>query len=392
MPLPLTDSLASSARPRAWARIDLDAFAANFRVAASRAPAGRLLVVLKADGYGHSASILARAALSAGAAMMGVGDSGEALELRRAGIRGPILILGALAPGEIPDIVAADITPVVHSGGRIAALEHEAARQGKSVGVHLKVDTGMGRLGALPAKAVELAERLTHSHWLRFDGLMSHLARHEGDPANQEQAQGLAGLMAELGRRGLVPREVHLRNSAGLLDEGLVVPGETMARAGAMVLGFSGPGRKRPASLAPVLSLHTQIVFMKDVPKGSPIGYGGAHIVPRPTRLGVLSIGYADGVRSRANGKGMALVRGQRCPFLGRVSMDYTTIDLTEVAGAQVGDTATLIGGEGASELSVEEVAERADAIPYEILCGLGRRVVRVVARTPELRAIESGR
>jgi alanine racemase len=363
--------------PRAWAEWDLDALAANFAYAAARAPEGRVLFVLKADGYGHGATILARAAERLGAAMIGVGDSGEGLELRRAGVRGRILILGALAPSEIGDVVAADITPVVHSEGRLAALEDEAQRRGKCVGIHLKVDTGMGRLGALPSRALELAERISTSRGLRLLGVMSHLAGSAGDPANQEQAQALSGFLGELERRGIRPGEVHLRNSAGLLDPALRVPGETMARAGALLLGFSGSGGARPHALRPVLSLRTQIVFMKDVPKGSAVGYGGTWVAERATRLGVLSIGYADGVRSRANGKGVALIRGRRCAFLGRVSMDYTTVDLSEVPGARVGDTATLIGRSGDEELSVEEVAERAESVPYEVLCGLGRRVVR---------------
>jgi alanine racemase len=253
----------------------------------------------------------------------------------------------------------------------------------------LKVDTGMGRLGMQPSRALAVARRVASSAWLELDGIMSHLAGAgpEGAAENRRQAQAFAAVVASLRGAGFAPRNVHLRNTAGLLDRALDAPGETLARAGAALYGFSPAGRAPPAGFRAVLTLRTQIVFMKDIPAGQGVGYGGTWRSRRPTRLAIVPLGYHDGMkRGLANG-GEALLRGRRVPVAGQVSMDYSTLDITAVPGARVGDPVTLIGADGEDRLGVEEVSQQAGTIPYDVLCGLGRRVVRV-ARERQARIV----
>jgi len=318
----------------------------------------------------------------AGVIAIGVGDSTEALELRDAGDNGTLLVLGALVPSEIPGVVNAGITPVVHSQGRLAELEEEARRQHRVQPVHLKVDTGMGRLGMQPSKVVKTARAIAASPCLRFEGIMSHLAGSgaQGRLGNRQQARAFVAMLEALSAERLRPPEVHLRNSSGLLDETLSAPGETMARSGAALFGFAPDGTSLPDEIKPVISVRTQIVFLKDVEAGAHVGYGGGFVAERPTRLAVVPIGYADGVPTGLAGRGALLVRGRQAPVSGAISMDYTTLDITDIPGARVGDVATLIGSDGAASVSVEDVARAATTIPYAVLCGLGRRVVRVPA------------
>ena len=366
---------------RNWAEIDLSAFASNVRTLCERSPGGRLMAVLKADAYGHGASLLAPVAEQAGVASLGVGDSTEALELRRAGARAPILVLGALVSSEIPLVVASGITPVIHSRGRLAELEEEARRQGRVLPVHLKVDTGMARLGMRAEKVPGAAREIARSPWLRLEGLMSHLAGpgSGGDSADRAQVRRFTGLLEELSRERLRPPQVHLRNSAAIFDDELKVPGETLERAGAALYGFMA---ERPAApgLLPVLSLKTQIVFIKDVESGSRVGYGGVFAARRLTRLAVVPLGYDDGVPPGLAQAGEVLVRGRRARIAGAISMDYTTIDITDVPGAKVGDEVTFIGAQERDRITVWDVARLAGTAPHAVVCGLGRRVVRVPA------------
>ena len=246
-------------RPRSWACLDIAAFEANIRQARSRAPGGRLLVVMKGDAYGHGAIHLAAPTVQAGAAMIGVGDSSEALELRAAGITAPILILGDLVPSEMSAVVREGITPTVHSGGRLEQLEQEAARQEKIVPVHLKADTGMGRLGMLPSRLPAVARRARRardSAHVELTGLMTHLAGHgmQGRAANAAQTKLFKQLVDALAADGIRPREIHYRSSTALNDLGAEAGSfDSMARAGALLYGFSPDNaRKPPVGYRPV--------------------------------------------------------------------------------------------------------------------------------------------
>jgi alanine racemase len=368
-------------RPRVWAEIDVGTFQANLRRARSLAPRGRVIAVLKADAYGHGAVALAAASLEAGAVALAVGDSTEALRLRRAGFAAPILVLGALAESEIASVVAEGILPVINSEGRCVALEAEARRQGRRLPVHLKVDTGMGRFGVLPSRAPALARRIHESPHLSLEGLMSHLAGPVGSAANAAQARLFEDVVLTLAAEGLRPPEIHLRNTSGLLDPAPARPFETAARVGAGLYGFAPGPRPGDYPFDPVLALRAQVIFLKDLPAGFPVGYGGAQETGGPTRIGILPIGYADGWRRALQGRGTVLLRGQRAPHMGQISMDYATLDLTRIPGVEVGDVATLIGRDGAQEIRIEDVAEASGTIAYEVACGLGARVARVPVR-----------
>jgi alanine racemase len=311
----------------------------------------------------------------------GVGDSQEALELRAAGIEAPILILGTIIPQEVPQIVSHDVRVCIHSMDRIESLEAESARQGRRTRVHLMVDTGMGRLGALPPRALELARRLASSPWLDLEGLASHVsASRPNHPFTVVQFERLDGLLDDMRTEGIAPPLVHLANTAAILAGlGTEMP---LVRPGISLYGVTGP-EMGPLSeeLKPVMSLRTQVVYLKDVPAGTPIGYNGTFVTGSATRVATLPIGYNDGLAYRLSNCGRVIVRGQLAPIVGSVSMDYTMIDVGHVPGVSVGDTATLIGSDGEHTIGIGELATLVGTIPYEIVCSVGKRVRRVYLR-----------
>jgi alanine racemase len=373
----------NAAGHRVWAEIDLGALRRNaVRMVARAGPGGRILAVVKADAYGHGAVPVARALEPEPHVWgFGVGDSREALELRAAGVTAPVLVLGAIIPDEVPQVVSHDITAAIHSLDRIVSLEAEAERQGRRARVHLMVDTGMGRLGALPARAAELARRCQESAWLELEGLASHPSpSRPGHPFMEVQLRRLLELAESLKAEGIVPPLVHFANTASVLgDSGTALP---LVRPGISLYGIVPPDDEPLAGgLEPVLSLHTQVVYLKDVPADTPIGYNGTFVTARATRIATLPIGYADGLPYRLSNQGRCLVRGALAPLVGAISMDYTMVDVGHVPDVSVGEPVTLIGSAGGHHLRVRELASLVGTIPYEIPCGLGRRVARVYRR-----------
>ncbi len=369
-----------AARHRVWADIDLHALRANHARIVAALPAGAaVMAIVKADAYGHGAVAVARA-LSGRPGLwgFGVGDSAEAIELRRAGIADPILILGTIIPEEEADVVREEIRVCVHSMERIETLAAESARQGRRARVHVMVDTGMGRLGALPERALQLALAVARSEHLQLEGLASHVSSaRPGHPFTTVQRQRLAGVIEGLAARGVRPPLCHFANTAALLGGvGLDLP---LVRPGISLYGMLGPdAAARDPGFQPVLSLRTQIVYLKDVPAETPIGYNGTHVTARPTRIATLPIGYNDGLAYRLSNRGRALVRGRLAPIVGSISMDYTMIDVGAIPGVKVGDTVTLIGKDGEQQLAIGELASLVGTIPYEIACSVGKRVRRV--------------
>ncbi len=368
---------------RAWAEIDLGALQRNMARVVARLPAGTgVLAVVKADAYGHGAVPVARALLDQpGLWGFGVGDSNEALELRAAGLAAPILILGTIIPEEEAQVVSHEIRVCVHSMERVESLEQESRRQGRRTRVHLMVDTGMGRLGVLPGRALDLARAVARSPHLQFEGLASHTsASRPGHPFTRVQHQRLAALLAELRADGLDPPLVHMANTAALLGgEGASLP---LVRPGISLYGVLGPEQAAVAGpLEPVMSLRTQVVYMKDVPAGTPIGYNGTHVTARATRVATLPIGYNDGLSYRLSNRGRALVQGALAPIVGAISMDYTMLDVGHIPGVRTGDVVTLIGSDGAHAIGMPELATLIGTIPYEVCCSIGKRVRRVYVK-----------
>jgi alanine racemase len=257
-------------------------------------------------------------------------------------------------------------------------LQELARRLGQPARVHLKIDTGMGRLGVLPAKALELLEEVRRCDSLRLSGVMTHVASPEGalDPAAREQVELFDRILDQARERRLLAGWTHAANSACIFT-GLGA-GYDAVRPGISAYGVLPGGLPGAEELRPVLSLRTQIVFLKDVPAGAPVGYGATWRAPRPTRIATLPVGYNDGLAWRLGNRGEVLVRGRRAPVVGRVSMDYTMIDVGHIPGASVGDRVTLVGREGAAEIRLEELAELAGTVPYELSCAVGKRVERI--------------
>ncbi len=304
------------------------------RVAERLSAGTRVLAVVKADAYGHGAVPVARALLGEpGLWGFGVGDSQEALELRAAGIDAPILILGTIIPEEEAQVVSHDVRVCVHSRDRIATLEEESRRQARRTRVHVMVDTGMGRLGALPARALELARNRRRQPLAGAGGPRhAHVVGKPGHPFTGVQRDRLLGLLGELRREHIEPPLVHFANTAAILGgEAGTGSAAPLVRPGISLYGVLGPDTARiaePLGLQPVMSLRTQIVYMKDVPPGTPIGYNGTHVTARATRVATLPIGYNDGLAYRLSNRGRAIVRGALAPIIGSISMDYTMLDV----------------------------------------------------------------
>jgi len=365
---------------RVWADIRFDHLRENVALLQRRLkPTTRIMAVVKADAYGHGAVEVARELKRLGIDRFGVGDSGEALELREQGIDGSILVLGAIVDGEQERVVAHDVAVCIHSESRIEQLAREARRQGRRCKVHLKVDTGMGRLGVLPARALALARRIARSPWLELEGVATHFAGTQAgrDRENEAQLEAFLDVRAAIVKEGLGKPVWHAAASAALFSD---LDAEfDLVRPGLALYGIAPPGAGAAArKLKPVLSLHTQVIFLKDVPAGTPIGYGRTFRTSSKTRIATVPLGYNDGLPTRVSNRGHALVKGTRAPIVGRVSMDYTMLDVGGIRGVKVGEPVTLIGEDQGEELRLEELATAAEIIPHEILCSLGRRVARI--------------
>ncbi len=369
---------------RVWAEIDLSALKNNISRIRERLPSGvGIISVVKADAYGHGALPVARASLDAGVGILAVGDSNEALELRNGGVLAPILILGALIEEEVGWVVSFDIIPSLHGPGMIPLLEQEARRQDKRVKVHVKVDTGMARLGVSSDLALKTAEQVDASDWLVLDGVCTHLSSSsEPDPSfTKKQLAGFRDTLEKM-KPYLGPGvRIHAANSAALFR--FPEAAFTHVRPGIAVFGidpngsFSGEKNDAPL-LEPVLSLRTQICFLKGVYADTPVGYDRTAAPSRNTKLAVLPIGYNDGYPYALSNRAEVLIRGRRAPVVGTVTMDYTMVDAGAVSDVQVGDEVVLIGRQKSEEVTVKELARLAGTIPYEISCLLGKRIKRI--------------
>jgi alanine racemase len=364
---------------RTWAEIDLAALERNLAKVKALAGGADVMLVVKANAYGHGAVSVAWHLLGHGVASLGVGDSNEALELRRHGITSPIVILGAIVGGEMEDVIRGGISVTVHSLSRVRSLAAAAAAMRAVVKVHVKIDTGMGRLGCAPERAITLAREVVKSPHLELEGVATHLATPgpEGTKETERQLARFRRVLDVLETEGIRPRWRHALSSGGLLAS---PPGEfNLVRPGIAVYGLAPTSI--PGDFEPALAWKTQIVFLRDRRRGARIGYGGTHRCAERSRIATLPVGYDDGYRFALSNKAHVLVRGQRAPVVGRVSMDYVMVDVTHVRGAAVDDEVTLVGRDGDEAISVLDHARWASTIPYEILCGIGERVARTYIR-----------
>lgn len=363
--------------------IDLDAISYNIRgVKEKVGPSVEVMAVVKANGYGHGALEVARTALEAGASWLGVALPEEGAELRIAGIKAPILVLGPTPPTQAALVSNHDLSQAITSWDQAEALSREARLSGKRIGVHLKLDTGMGRIGIPPDQVLNLATKVAKAPGLILEGAMTHFADADSKDKDWARAQLQRFLKGvdDLSSEGIQIIYRHAANSAAILD--LPESYLDMVRPGIMLYGYY-PSQEvsRSIHLRPALALRTEVAFLKEVPPGTSISYGRTFITPRRTRVATLPIGYADGYSRLLSNSGMAIIRGQRVPVIGRVCMDMVMVDITEVSEARPGDEAILYGRQGGEEISVEEVAEKLGTISYEVVCSISQRVPRVYVR-----------
>jgi alanine racemase len=380
--------LAALAR-RTWAEVSLDAFEHNVATLAAGLPAGtRLVALLKADAYGHGAVELARRCRPDQVAMIGVALLEEALELRRAGIELPILVLGPLDENGVRTALDHGVTLGVPGPEELAAAARVARE--RDVAIHLKLDSGMGRMGSVESELPEVVELIRSAPRLRVEAIYTHFANASDpdDPFTAGQVERFESLVQSLRQAGVSAPLHHAANSAATVRG--IVPGD-YARVGIALYGaepLDGPVRDH--GLRPVMAWRTEIARLKELPPGHAVGYGTTFHTPRASRIATLPIGYADGFSRRFSNRGEVLVRGRRAPVVGRVSMDLLTVDVTDVDGASVGDEVVLLGQQGSERIAVEELAAKLDTIPYEVFCAVGARVPRVYRDRGAIAAIHT--
>jgi alanine racemase len=364
------------------ATVRLGALRANFAQAQRHAPGHEVIAVVKADAYGHGAVPVARALLGAGCPRLAVVTVREAAELRGASITAPLLVLGGVhdAP-EAEAAVDLAVTPVLHHAGHVALLAGAAAARGRALGVQVEVDTGMRRMGVAPDQALALLEAVAGEPTLSLEGVYTHLARAE-EPELRPSLEQLAvfrGVLEAARRRAIATGLVHVANSGGLLaGEALAdaLPEARAVRPGLLLYGVS-PAAHLGVELRAAMTLRTRVAQLRRVGVGEAVGYSALFRAPRATRVATLPIGYADGVPVSASNRGAVLIRGRRMPIAGRVSMDFVGVDVGDEP-VEIGDEAILFGEGQGTRLPVEEAAEAAGTISYELLVRVGSRVPRV--------------
>ena len=366
---------------RAWVEIDLPAIDRNVgRIKQALPPHVRYVAVVKANAYGHGMPEVATRLLQAGVDCFAVANVAEAAKLREVGHDADILVLSPTLPGELPRALALGLDLTLNSLDEARALAAAAAKSGLKAKVHVKVDTGMGRAGVWHEQAAELFAFVQAAAGFEWRGVYTHFSDADSDAAYTAGQRAIFLQLLELipsaVRAGLM---IHADNSAGLESFSATAPFNAV-RVGLMQYGLPPSAGSFLASLRPepVLSFHARVVLVKDLPAGIGVSYNRTKVLTRPTRVAIVAVGYGDGVPTAASNRGCFLVRGKRCPILGRVTMDQTIVDVTDVAGAAVGDIVTILGAQGADRITVAEFCAWSDCIPWEALCTLTQRVQRV--------------
>ncbi|MBS4021636.1 MAG: alanine racemase [Dethiobacter sp.] len=364
-----------------WAEVDLTAIAHNVREFRRIIPDGTsIMAVVKADGYGHGAVQVARQAVAAGASFLGVALAEEGLELRKAGITAPILVLGFTPRASAPLLCTHDLIPTVFTLPEAEAFSAAAQQCGKKLPVHVKVDTGMSRIGYFPSEeADDFILRVASYPGLELAGLYTHFAAADRDDLTHTRWQlgRFLELDSRLAGRGLVIPVKHAANSAAAMY--LPAAHLDMVRIGISLYGLHpAPGRASTVDLRPAMIFKSRIIYLKRVPAGTSVSYGCTFTTARDSLLASLPVGYADGYPRRLSNCGQVLVRGCLAPVAGRVCMDQTVIDVSDVPGVCLGDVVVLFGRQGDSVLAVDEVAEWLDTINYEVVTSVSYRVPRL--------------
>ena len=366
---------------RAWVEIDLPAIDRNVgRIKQALPRHVRYVAVVKADAYGHGMPEVARRLLQAGVDAFAVANVAEAIRLREVGHEGDTLLLSPTLPEEVARAAEHGFDLTINSLEEAKAFAAWGSAHGRPVRVHVKVDTGMGRAGVWHERAREVFALVLASPGLAWRGVYTHFSDADADAAyTAQQRRIFLELLEAIPANVRAQLLIHADNSAGLESFSAASPFNAV-RIGLMQYGLPPSAGSFLASLRPdpVLSFHARVVLVKDLPKGTAISYNRTKTLSRDSRVAIVAVGYGDGVPTAASNRGSFLVCGQRCPILGRVTMDQTVIDVTDVPAAAVGDIATILGAQGADRITVAEFCAWSDCIPWEALCTLTQRVQRV--------------
>ncbi len=373
-------STTSSSLSPTLAHIRLSAFAHNVgelrRILPSRTD---IIAVIKADGYGHGCLTTAETLSQLGIQHFGVATVQEGLALRDAGLAGTILVMGGIFSSQCQALIEANLIPAISDADVAHALSQRVSRQRRPYPVHIKLDTGMRRLGLDPEEARVLLQAPMFSHTLSCQGLMTHLADAENtNPAfTIQQLDQFAQAVPKLCPAGTPIPRLHVANTAGILWH----PQSwlDMVRPGLLLYGYTPtPNNTIPVALQPVMTLTTKVVHIKTVGKDEPVSYGGSYRTKRDSRLAVLPIGYTHGYNRQISNRGAVIIHDQRCPIVGRICMDMMVVDVTHASGVKPGDEVILLGQSKTQTISAYDLADWQDSIPYEVLCNIGSHVQRV--------------
>lgn len=366
--------------PRAVAYIDLRALENNYRSIRQRLGAGvRLLGVVKADAYGHGAREISEKLRALGIDYLGVATVDEGMDLRKNGIAGPLLIMsGIFSWDELEPVLRYDLTPVIYDEEVLKRVVSGVSGLGRPLKVHIKFDTGMGRLGLDPSRARGIAGFLKGASAVELEGLMSHFSASEvKDEYGDEQVRKFMEVIGAFKDAGMEPPCIHMGNSGAVVN--YPEAHFTMVRTGISLYGsHPSPGIEEELPLRQVMKVVARIALVREFPPGVALSYGRTYVTDKQARIAYIPVGYSDGYPRSLSNKGLVLIKDRKCSIVGRVCMDWILADVTDLSGVKSGDEAILLGeGEG-SRISANDMAQRAGMIPYEILCRISRRIVRV--------------
>ena len=383
-----TTEIAKRAATRpTWAEVSLAALRQNYRTVADYVGAGvTVCAVVKADAYGHGAVECALALEQEGASWLGVTSLDEAIPLREEGVATRILLMTGFWRGEEEEIVRLRLTPTVWEVGQVELMERAAARLGVKQAIHLKVDTGMGRLGSAPEDLPRICSVLKSSRHLKLEGVSTHIASSEvlDAPSVGEQLKTFEAARKTLAECGLQPELIHAANTSAVISHH--ESWNSMVRPGLALYGYHLPferagravsGRALKLPVKPVLTWKTRILSLREMRAGQALGYGGTYVTKAPSRIAMLPVGYADGLNRGLSSGGRVIVREHYAPIVGRISMDLTMVDVTGIPGIEVADEVILLGSSDGLSVDAREHADLAHTIPYEILCAISKRVPR---------------
>jgi alanine racemase len=375
----------------AWVEVNLDAMKWNIdRLRELMNGEIAILLVVKAEAYGHGAVRVARLAAECGVDMLGVATVDEGKELREADVKLPILVLSPVLPEELVHALDYNLAVTVSSYEFAKAASREATSSGRTCTVHIEVDTGMGRAGLTRESSAEEIQRIMRLEGLKFEGIFTHFPASDSDTDfSEEQIVSFSGLLDELHRAGASFKYIHCANSAAIIN--FRSSHFNMIRPGLLVYGHAPSIHlKERIDVVPVMSFKTKLVLVREMPPGASISYGRTYIAPEHITMGIIPVGYGHGMSHRLSNKGEVLFRGSRVPIIGRVTMDMTMIDLSGFHEPRVGEEIVIFGRQGESEISADEIAQWDGTLNYEILCRISKRVARLYILSGKVESLKT--